>query len=176
MLTVKTTNDFRYLDEIITLYVKTFTVGDSKQYVDLELLSDYMRTILDQGYAVIALSDEQIVGALLCLPLKFDKDLPDSISSQYDVENCIYIAELMVDEKHRGKGIGKKLMIDFQKEMNRDKFHDIFIRVWDQNALALSLYQKMGFVPVAEITQNKIMPDGLTTFVMNKIYLHKKSR
>lgn len=176
MLTVKITNDFRYRDEVISLYIKTFTSGDSKQYIDLELLNDYMDTVLNQGYAVIALSEDQITGALLCLPLKFDKDLPASISNQYDVENCIYIAELMVDEKHRGEGIGEKLMIDFQKEMNQDKFHDIFIRVWDQNTLALRLYQKMGFVPVAEITQNKIMPDGLTTFVMNKIYLHKKSR
>ena len=82
----------------------------------------------------------------------------------------------MVDEKHRGRGIGNKLLLDFQKEMDNDKFHDIFIRVWDQNALALNLYQKMGFVPVAEMIQNKKMPDGLTTFVMNKIYLHKKSR
>jgi len=176
MLTVKITNDFRYRDEVISLYLKTFTAGDSKQYVDLELLNDYVETILNQGYAVVALSEEQIVGALLCLPLKFDKDLPDSISSRYEVENCIYIAELMVAEKHRGRGIGKKLLANFQKEMDNDKFHDIFIRVWDQNALALSLYQKMGFVPVAEIMQNKKMPDGLTTFVMNKIYLHKKSR
>ena len=80
MLTVKTTNDFCYRDEIISLYIKTFTNGDSKQYVDLELLNDYMETILKQGYAVITLSDEHVTGALLCLPLKFDKDLPDSIN------------------------------------------------------------------------------------------------
>lgn len=173
---IKTTNDFRYLNEIISLYIEAFTKGDSKQHVDLEQLNDYLTTIFNEGYAVLAISDGYVSGALLCLPLKFDGDLPESIINRFDVENSIYIAEMMVDERYRGQGIGSKLLTTFYETINRDKFHDIFIRVWDQNTLALNLYKKMGYIPVAEIKQHKKKPDGLTTFVMNKIYLHKKSR
>jgi len=54
------------------------------------------------------------------------------------------------------------------------QYSDAFIRVWDKNTGAIALYEKMGFVPYTTIEQTKQKANGSETFVMQKIYLHKK--
>ena len=77
----------------------------------------------------------------------------------------------------------EKILDEFKKELNikvgettadKKRYKDAFIRVWDQNKPALSLYRKMGYADIAEIQQTKRKADSEDTFVMNKIYLHKK--
>jgi len=114
------------------------------------------------------------VGAILCYPLKFDNLIPENIRQNYSTDKCIYVAEMMVAALTRGQGIGKKLMAEFFNTVDKSTFPDAFIRVWDQNIPALTLYKKMGFEPVGNIEQTKKKADGSETFVMQKIYLHKK--
>ena len=80
----------------------------------------------------------------------------------------------MVAEEARGQGIGTKLLNQFFDSVDKQRYSDSFVRVWDQNIPALSLYRKMGFEPIASMEQTKIKADESGTFVMHKIYLHKK--
>jgi ribosomal protein S18 acetylase RimI-like enzyme len=114
------------------------------------------------------------LGALLYSPLKQDKELPELIVQNFKVNQCVYIAEMMVTENSRSKGIGTVLLDSFFSSIDKKKYPDAFIRVWDQNQVAIGLYKKMGFVPYTQIDQVKNKVDGSGTYLMKKIYLHKK--
>jgi ribosomal protein S18 acetylase RimI-like enzyme len=168
------TSDSKYLNEIIYLYIEAFSEGQSQQYIDLENLNQYIKLILKEGYAHIAFENEKIIGTVLLCPLILDKDLPLEISKNFNIMKCIYVAEIMVKENARGKGIGKRLLQEFFENVDKNRFTDAFIRVWDQNTPAISLYEKMGFTYLTSIVQTKTKVDQSGTFDMNKIYLHKK--
>lgn len=167
------TSDDKYRDALIRLYIRCFSSGMSAQYIDEVQMSVYIEFILNKGYGVFAIEKELLVAALLCFPLKYDKDVPIEIADNYNVENCIYIAELMVTEQHRGFGIGKKLMEEFENKLDKN-VTDLFIRVWDKNIPALALYEKQGFTSVASILQHKLERGGASELLMKKMYLHKK--
>ena len=153
--------------------MEAFAMGDSIQYIDSDSLDNYIETILKQGIVLLAMENDQTIGALLSCPLSFDKDVTTAITENFDIAKCVYVAEMMVTEKARGKGIGKELLLSFFQNKQTKQYTDAFIRVWDKNTGALALYKKMGFEPQGSIEQTKLKADGSDTFVMRKIYLHK---
>ena len=168
------TNNFEYRNQLIDLYIEAFSTGQSQQYIDTEELEQYIDLILNAGYTVLAIEKGNVTGAMLLCPLSFEKALPAAVSDNFDVDKCLYVAEMMVAEKVRGQGIGKQLMAAFFRGIDKNSYSDVFIRVWNENIPAISLYTKMGFEPVATIEQTKTKANGSGTFVMQKIYLHKK--
>lgn len=168
------TNNSEYRDDIISLYIDTFSTGLSKQYINQVELNKYIDVIFEKGNVLLALENSQVMGALLTCPLKYDKSLPKDISGNFQVEKCVYVAEIIVAEQSRGKGIGKQLLSHFFATVDKQHYTDAFIRVWKENMAAIGLYHKMGFEPYTSIQQIKTNADGNGTFVMDKIYLHKK--
>ena len=168
------THNTDYQHEIIALYLEAFSTGTSKQYIDRVELDSYIETILEKGYALLALEDNHVIGAILCCPLKLDNRLPKEIVQNFSIEKCIYLSEMMVSTIVRGQGIGTKLMDEFIGTVNKSLYSEAFIRVWNENTPALNLYRKMGFEPIATIEQTKRNAEGNGTFVMKKLYLHKK--
>lgn len=163
-----------YKSEIIDLYIEAFSTGLSTQYIDIEILNQYLDDIFQNGYVLLSIDNKRIIGAILCCPLKMDGDLPTEIYHNYSVDKCVYVAEMMVTTSARGMGIGTKLLKEFFQTVDKSMYTDAFIRVWDQNKGAITLYKKNGFEPITSIEQTKKKADGNGTFVMKKIYLHKK--
>ncbi len=163
-----------YKSQIIALYMEAFAQGASEQYIDSIALDKYIEQLLKQGTVLLAIENEQAVGALLSCLLTFDEYVTTAITENFDIEKCVYVAEMMVAEQARGKGIGRQLLTAFFETPDIKHYSDAFIRVWDKNVGAIALYQKMGFVPYTIIQQTKLKADRSETFVMHKIYLHKK--
>lgn len=163
-----------YRDEIIALYIEAFFTGPSKQFIDLKELNSYIDSFFLDGNILLALDKNQLMGALLYCPLQKDELLPKIILNNFNVESCVYVAEMMVSELCRGQGIGTELLKTFFETVDKIRYKDAFIRVWDKNATALNLYKKMGFIPISTIEQTKRNADGKGSFVMQKIYLHHK--
>jgi diamine N-acetyltransferase len=168
------THDTKYRDEIISLYIEAFSTGLSKQSIDTVELNKYFDVIFNKGEVLLAIEKEEVLGGLMTCPLKYDKSLPKSIPEKYPIDKCVYLAEMMVAEKKRGKGIGGRLLSEFFESVDRKQYSDAFLRVWKENHFALDLYRKMGFEPVATIQQTKTKADGSGTFTLEKIYLHKE--
>jgi ribosomal protein S18 acetylase RimI-like enzyme len=80
----------------------------------------------------------------------------------------------MVTEQKRGYGIAKKLLEEFENKLDTN-VTDLFIRVWDKNVPALTLYEKQGYTSVASILQHKLEIGGASQLLMRKMYLHKKA-
>lgn len=168
------TNDSGYSDEIASMYIQAFSTGISQQHIDTEELTRYINLMLKEGSALLAVEGNTVCGAILSCPLQHDKLLPDDIRQNFNIQKCVYLAEMMVQEKKRGQGIGKKMMSRFLETIDKSRFTDAFIRVWEENIPALTLYKRMGFEPISTIEQIKTNVNGTDTFVMKKIYLHKK--
>ena len=168
------TTDSGYSNEIASMYIEAFSTGISQQHINLAELTLYINLMLKEGGALLAIENNTVCGTILSCRLGLDKLLPDDIRHNFNIHKCIYLAEMMVLEKKRGQGIGKKMMSKFLETVDKSKFTDVFIRVWEENIPALNLYKKMGFEPISSINQTKIKANGTDTFVMKKIYLHKK--
>jgi diamine N-acetyltransferase len=163
-----------YKSQLMALYMDAFAKGASEQYIDELALESYIEKLLNEGVVLVAMENNDVTGALLSCPLEFDEFVTSAITENFALEKCVYIAEMMVAEKARGKGIGRQLLTIFFEMSDTKQYSDAFIRVWDKNVGAIALYEKMGFVPYTTIEQTKQKANGSETFVMQKIYLHKK--
>ena len=68
----------------------------------------------------------------------------------------LYIDDICVDEKERGKGIGKALyrhVVEFAKE---NAYYNITLNVWNCNPGALKFYQAMGLEPL-KVCMEKVL-------------------
>ena len=123
-----------------------FKMGTKYSQLELiELLKDKNRPIL------VCVDDNDIVlGYCFCI---YQQHLNNSVLT--DIKT-LYIDDLCVDEKMRGKNVGKKLYnaaIDLAKENN---CYNVTLNVWSCNASALRFYEKCGLVP-QKICMEKIL-------------------
>lgn len=66
----------------------------------------------------------------------------------YDPGKSVFIGNVVVDKKHRGKGIGKEIILYMQKvAFEKFKLPEIRISVFSENTPAMLLYSGLGFVP-----------------------------
>lgn len=111
------------------------------------------RSKLNDGTAkvLIAEVDQEPVGFLVLHP--------------HGVSSSALISLLCVDERHRGMGIGSRLIERVEKEVfARDK--NLFLFVSSFNAGAIRLYERLGFQRCGEVTNYNF--NGLSEFLMRK--------
>lgn len=62
------------------------------------------------------------------------------------IENgYVYIANVIVDEKYRGKGYGRRLCETLLAWAKKKGGHTSFLQVIQDNMIAVNLYEKLGF-------------------------------
>ena len=71
-------------------------------------------------------------------------------------EEQMYIHRFMIDERFRGKGLGKKI-IEFILKNKAESIKEISLRVHQKNTLAQEFYKKMDFISVGRIDDDLIM-------------------
>ncbi len=59
----------------------------------------------------------------------------------------LYIDDICVDEKGRGKGIGKSLYLYVKEYARENGFYNITLNVWNCNPGAMKFYEAMGLLP-----------------------------
>jgi len=161
----------QHRDELVQLYLHAFTTGQLAQYIPAETVVETLNELSLRGSGVVALWNDKIVGAIYGMPLAYDNEFPSERLPEISVDKAVYIAELMVHRDIRGKGVASELIHALLENEKAKGITYAVIRVWDKNISALNLYKKLGFGEIAEITQQKMKADGMTTFSMSKIYL-----
>lgn len=163
-------NDFyQYENELTELYVASFSHDLNMQFISESDAKNSLRSILEKGTGIMVVDDKQPVGLTLFHPLELDTDFPAAATA-----NSLYIAEIMVAENYRGKGIAKQMLEKVEEFALENQFKSLTLRVWDKNSVALALYKKLNFIESGiQITQIKHKKDK-SPFTMRKIYLHKE--
>ena len=65
---------------------------------------------------------------------------------EYRNEIGLEFARVIVNFKHRGNGYSKILIKNVEEEIKRRGYHHIHICVYENDDIALSLYQKLGYI------------------------------
>ncbi|MBQ9544722.1 MAG: GNAT family N-acetyltransferase [Clostridia bacterium] len=85
--------------------------------------------------------DEKVVGHAFC---EFIRPSPGGILTD---AVTLYVDDICVDEKCRGRGVGKLLFEHVRAFAVLKGCHNLTLNVWAGNDAALKFYEKCGFVP-----------------------------
>ena len=114
-----------------------FNVGTKYSQEELKaLLKDEKRPIL-----VKTDENDEVLGYCFCI---YQQHVDNSILT--DIKT-LYIDDLCVDEKLRGKHIGKELYDWAVKMARENNCYNLTLNVWSCNPGALRFYEEMGLVP-----------------------------
>ena len=70
---------------------------------------------------------------------------------QKNSENAIFLSKLYVEKTLRGKGVGKKLLLDSLERMNPSPETVVWLTVNKNNADSIAAYKRMGFSVAEEL-------------------------
>ena len=114
-----------------------FKIGKKYSAKELELI------LIDENRPILVSVDEndEVIGYCFCI---FEQHTNNSVLT--DIKT-LYIDDLCVDEKLRGKHIGKELYqaaVEFAKE---NGCYNLTLNVWSCNPSAIKFYEAQGLVP-----------------------------
>ncbi len=114
-----------------------FNIGRKYSSNELkEMLIDKKRPIL-----VCVDEEDKVMGYCFCI---FQKHINNSVLT--DIKT-LYIDDLCVDEKLRGKHIGKELYDAAVNLARESDCYNLTLNVWSCNPSAMRFYEKQGLVP-----------------------------
>ena len=113
-----------------------FKVGRKYSEQELQmLLKDEQRPIL------VCTDDDEVMGYCFCI---YQQHKNNSVMT--DVKT-LYIDDLCVDEKLRGRHIGKELYEAAVSLAKESGCYNLTLNVWSCNTSALRFYESLGLVP-----------------------------
>ena len=101
------------------------------------------RMLYDDNRPIIVYTDEkdEVLGYCFCI---FEQHRESSVLC--DVKT-LYIDDLCVDEKFRGRHIGKELFRIASEMAKSNGCHNLTLNVWSCNPTAIKFYESCGLVP-----------------------------
>lgn len=113
-----------------------FRIGRKYSYSELkELLKDTWRPIL-----VSVDENDEVIGYCFCI---YQQHINNSVLT--DIKT-LYIDDLCVDEKLRGKHIGKELYEAAVKLAKENGCYNLMLNVWSCNLSAMKFYEAQGLI------------------------------
>ena len=126
---------FREMSKLIPNFIKE---GDQS----IEFLE---KTISDDESDILVYENDGTVVGFILLQAKERPDFDFMLPGKY----C-YIMDVIVTEAHRNKGFGTALMNSAKDWAKKQKCSFINLDVLTTNTNAISLYEKLGFIPKAQ--------------------------
>jgi len=145
------------LDSIFELLSQVLTIHheirpDIFKEIGTKYTRDELIKIIENENTPIFVFEEngKILGHIFC-QIRIKEERPCTYPKK-----TIFIDDLVVDEKSRGKGVGTALY-EFVKEFGREnKFDNILLDVWEGNDKAKDFYKNLGMKPQQIIMEEKI--------------------
>lgn len=113
----------------------------------------YLKNLLlkikkDQAVQLLVFADNMLVGV-------------SAVSMKDKVQRHIGVFGISIAKNYRGKGVGKLLMDTVFKESKKNlvQLKIIILDVYANNALALSMYEKFGFIKYGKLPKGIIYKD-----------------
>lgn len=162
----------QFKEHLIELYLHAFTQGDYAQLISADEAAETLEYLQQTGNGWIYILNNEPVALLFWQPLLLDDDFPKNEIPEVDPQKTAYIAEVVVHDNFRGRGIATLMIETALQEISKRYTHTV-IRVWNQNLPAVLLYRKLGFREMGSMVQTKMRTSG-KRFEMTKLYLLKQ--
>jgi ribosomal protein S18 acetylase RimI-like enzyme len=102
---------------------------------------------------LVAEQDGQIIGCVLA-SIKSADPMPFLRSRRF-----AYVHDVVVDESHRGGGVGRALMEGVAEWARSRDVEDLELHVWEANREALSFYDSLGYRPLDHRMTKRLRSD-----------------
>ena len=106
-----------------------------------------------QKYHEKDIEDEEENTVLGYAILKEEKQKEDELMKE---RRFLYMDDLCVDSKTRGKGVGTKLLRAAENLARSLSYPSITLRVWSFNKSAIAFYQREGYLSLYEEREKKL--------------------
>lgn len=120
--------------------------GNCRKYTDIEL----EEIIRDDSRPVFVAEEGEVLGYAFCVFIRHEND-----NILTDIKT-LYIDDLCVDEKIRGKHVGRALYEYVVKFAKENGCYNVTLNVWAGNESAAAFYESCGLVP-QKIGMEKIL-------------------
>lgn len=127
------------LKQVLEIHAKIrpdIFIPNTTKYTDEELR--LILSIEDRPIFVAVDANDYVCGYAFCI-IKNQPFTNNMIQSK-----SLFIDDLCVDEKYRGRGIGKKLFEFLKSEAEKLDCYDITLNVWSGNERAEKFYENLG--------------------------------
>lgn len=136
---------------LIETYQKVFAGPPYFENFTREEVRRYFRDYFKNGLILIARDEKGILGFAAAVDVLSETTIAKlAVEKGIDIERCAYIAELGVDENNRRKGVGISLVEELLMALPDER---TLLRTNKDNYPAISLYQRLGFSIVPEMTE-----------------------
>ena len=96
--------------------------------------------INNENTPIFVYEENEVMGYIFCIIEKTNSAMLTNIKT-------LYIDDLCVDEKYRGKGIGKELYLYAKEFAKKNGIYNITLNVWEGNDKAKGFYESLGLKP-----------------------------
>jgi ribosomal protein S18 acetylase RimI-like enzyme len=110
----------------------------------------FRRTELHSGIILVAEENGEIIG-FVAVQTKIPETEPDHPPGTYAL-----VSDLAVSAPHRGRGIGRALLLKAEEYAREHNAADLRIAVLSGNTGARMLYMETGFAPYLEVLRKKL--------------------
>lgn len=136
------------LSQVLTVHANgrpdIFKAG-TRKYTDEELLELFKND--NCPIYVYTDKDDVVLGYAFCIY----EEIKDS-NNMHDMKT-LYIDDICVDEKHRGKHIATSLYKHVTAVAKENGCYHITLNVWELNPVARKFYEKMGMKPLKTVME-----------------------
>lgn len=132
----------------IAAYKKIFREAPYLEDIDDDQAAfawDFLTAARDHITLIAATDDDTVVGFGIAVPLAHTKRVRAALAGLVPLKPTYYLAELGVMPEYRGRGLGRKLIAERMKQMDRERYSHVVLRVATTRNISADLYAAMGF-------------------------------
>lgn len=143
-------SDYEAVDRLLQLH-EVDVKGRAELFLEMEhfMSRDSFESLVENGeiWAILAEKWGEALGC--CFVSTMER------SAMVEMKTA-YIDLIVVDEKHRRKGIGKALFQAVEKRAKRLGAKRVDLMVWNHNQTAMDAYESYGMVPQRCVYEKKL--------------------